>query len=291
MSPSAIERLALYFATLRTRPGILARRLLEAPAPDDRQLAAELAGALAADIRPDGSVGGGAVPTIWRGHELLDLGAPAHDPALKRLVAWLLERQGGSGAYGEGCEKSRHQRRVCEHYVQGFFAPAPPEQRLVPITFPNGKVFRAEPAARFAFSSLGLRLALRAGHADRPAVARHLESLRLLAAQWTSWTGFFAPDVIVAGLHALASGGSRYLTPVAAVVDLVAANQRPDGSWDNADFFATLDALIVADVPAAREAVRRALPALIERQRADGAFGATAQQERALIGLRALRLA
>ena len=87
---------------------------------------------------------------------------------------------------------------------------------------PNGKVFRAEPAARFAFSCLGLRLALRAGHADRLAVARHLESLRLLAAQWTSWTGFFAPDVIIAGLHALASGGPRYRTPVAAVVDLVA---------------------------------------------------------------------
>jgi hypothetical protein len=34
--------------------------------------------------------------------------------------------------------------------------------------------------------------------------------------------------------------------------------------------------------------VRRALPALEERQRADGSFGSTAQQERALIGLRAL---
>ena len=36
---------------------------------------------------------------------------------------------------------------------------------------------------------------------------QHLESLRLLAEQWTSWNGFFAPDVMVAGLHALALGG------------------------------------------------------------------------------------
>jgi len=36
--------------------------------------------------------------------------------------------------------------------------------------------------------------------------------------------------------------------------------------------------------------VRRALPALAARQRSDGSFGATAQQERALIGLRAALL-
>jgi hypothetical protein len=33
--------------------------------------------------------------------------------------------------------------------------------------------------------------------------------------------------------------------------------------------------------------VRRALPALSTRQRSDGSFGATAREERALIGLRA----
>jgi hypothetical protein len=38
----------------------------------------------------------------------------------------------------------------------------------------------------------------------------------------------------------------------------------------------------------AQEAVRRAVPALLSRQRLDGSFGTTAQQERALIALRAL---
>jgi len=216
---------------------------------------------------------------------------PSYDPALKRLCAWLFERQGRPGAYGEGCDKARHQQRVCEHYVQGFFSPAAPEQRLAPITLPNGKVFRAEPAARFAISCLGLRLVLRAGHGDRPAVAKHLESLRLLAPHWHSWTGFFAPDVMVAGLHALAVGGAAYRSTVDALVDVVAAHQDLEGAWPHADVFATLDALLATDTPEARRVTRRARPALEARQRADGAFGATAQQERALIALRALSTA
>ncbi len=291
MSPTALERVTRYFATLRSRPGILARKALGTPDPADRGLAAELAAALTAELRPDGSVAGGAVPTIWRGHELLDLGLPTYDPAIKRIGAWLLQRQGRPGAYGEGCDKARHQQHVCEHYVQGFFAPAAPEQRLTPITFPNGKVFRSEPAARFAISCLGLRLALRAGHGDRPAVEQHLESLRLLAAQWTSWTGFFAPDVMVAGLHALAAGGAAYRSTVETLVDLLAAHQDAEGLWPKADLFATLEALLAADLATARQVARRAAPALAARQRADGAFGGTAQQERALIALRVLHLA
>jgi hypothetical protein len=291
VTPTALERLALYFGTLRTRPGILGRKILGTPDPADRGLALELAVGLTAEIRPDGSVGGGAVPTIWRGHELLDLGVPSYDPAVKRLCAWLFEQQGRPGAYGEGCDKARHQQRVCEHYVQGFFSPAAPAQRLAPITLPNGKVFRAEPAARFAISCLGLRLALRAGHSDRPAVAQHLESLRMLAAQWHTWTGFFAPDVMVAGLHALAAGGAAYRSTIEGLVDVVAAHQDLEGAWPHADFFATLDALVATDAPEARRVARRAQPALEARQRADGAFGATAQQERALIALRALRAA
>jgi hypothetical protein len=291
MTVAAVDRVALYFSSAQTRPGVLARRLLEIDDPSDRPLAGRLAAALAASLRPDGSVSGGAVPTIWRGHELLDLGAGPQDPAVKRIVGWLLERQGAPGSYGAGCDKIRHQQRVCEHFVQGFFSPAPPELRLAPITLPNGKVFRTEPAARFAISCLGLRLALRSGLGERPSVARHLESLRALAGQWTSWSGFFAPDVIVAGLHALAFAGPRYRSTVATLVDLVAAHQRDDGLWPNADFFATLDALAVAEVPLAREVAQRSVSALRERQRADGAFGATAQQERALIALRVLRLA
>jgi hypothetical protein len=291
VSRRAIEQLASYFGPLRSRPGILGRRALGIPEAADETLARDLVAAMTADLRPDGSIAGGAVPTIWRGHKLLDLGAPAHEPAVRRILAWLLERQGQPGAYGEGCEKARHQQRICEHYVQGFFAAAPVEQRLTPITFPSGKVFRAEPAARFAISCFGLRLALRAGLGDRPGVVRHLDSLRLLAEQWTAWTGYFAPDVIVAGLHALAHGGGTYRPTVERLVDLVSAHQGEDGLWPNADPFAAIEALLATGGARAHEVIRRAAPALVERQRADGAFGPTAQQERALVGVRALRWA
>ena len=117
----------------------------------------------------------------------------------RALMRWLLALQGKPGAFGEGCDKERHAKRACEHYVQGFFALAPPTVRLAPVTFPNGKVFRAEPAARYALSCMALRAALRTGSGDRPSVDRHVRSLTALASGWTTWNGFFAPDSIVAG--------------------------------------------------------------------------------------------
>jgi hypothetical protein len=283
-----LDRLALYFATLRTRQGILARATLGKQAASDRELAGELAGGMAAELRPDGSVGGAAVPTIWRAHELLDLDRAPDDPAVRRILDWLLERQGGPGAYGHGCDRVRHAQRVCEHWVRGFFAPAPPGERLAPITLPNGKVFRAEPAARFGISCLGLRAALRGGLGSRPGVVQHLDSLQGLAEQWTDWTGFFPPDVIVAGLHALALGGPGYHTSVEALVSLLISHQRLDGLWSSADPFATVEALLATGLPDARTLLRRAMPTLCERQREDGTFGTMAQQERALIAVRAL---
>jgi hypothetical protein len=291
VSPTALERLALYFGALRSRQAILARAELDMVDPGDAALSAQLARDLAAELRPDGSVAGAAVPTIWRAHELMDLGRPRGDPALARVVGWMLDRQDAPGAYGEGCDRTRHTQRICEHFIGGFFSPAPTSERLAPITLPNGKVFRAEPAARFAISCLALRAVLRAGVADRPSVVRHLDSLKLLAEGWTDWTGFFAPDVIVAGLHALALGGAACRPMVERLVDLVAGQQRIDGQWNGADLFQTIEALLATGSPAARTAVRHAVPALEARQRADGSFGATAQQERALVGLRAIRWA
>jgi hypothetical protein len=291
MSPTALERLALYFGAVRTRQGILARAALGTPGTGDAALAQDLAAMMSAELRPDGTIMGGAVPTIWRVHELLDLGRDAGDPTLVALLAWLMGSQGQPGAYGEGCDKARHAQRTCGHWVRGFFSPAPAEVRVAPITLPNGKAFRVESAARFAVSCLGLRAALRAGLGERPGPAQHLESLRLLAEQWTSWNGPFVPDVIVAGLHALALGGPTARASVEQLVGMIAAHQAPDGLWPNADLFATLEALHATGLEAARAAVRRALPALAERQRADGTFGAMAQQERALIALRAFRWA
>jgi len=71
-------------------------------------------------------------------------------------------------------------------------------------------------------------------------------------------------------------------------VDLLTANQGVEGDWPSADLFQVLDALLAVDTPEAQVTVRRAATALASRQRADGTFGPSAQQERALIGLRAL---
>ena len=229
------------------------------------------------------------MPTIWRIHELLDLGRGPGDPGVARLTGWLLERQDVPGAFGTGCDKARHAQRICEHYVSGFFAPAPAEQRLAPVTLPNGKVFRAEPAARFAISCLALRAVLRLNLAVRPLVRQHLESLVNLTRQWTAWSGFFAPDALVAGVHALALAGPDYRQAVEGGVGMMAAHQEADGGWPQADLFHLVEALVAAGGAEARACLRRALPALMARQRADGTFGASAQQERALIGLQASR--
>jgi hypothetical protein len=92
----------------------------------------------------------------------------------------------------------------------------------------------------------------------------------------------------MAGLHALALGGAAYRPTVQRLVDAAVRYQRVDGQWENMDFFQVLEALMATGLPTARTAVRRALSVLEERQRADGSFGGTARQERALIGLRAL---
>jgi hypothetical protein len=288
MTPSTRERLALYFGAERTRPALLARAALGTKSPDDPELQRTLVAELEAGIRPDGSIGGAALPTIWRVHELADLGRGGSDPSIRALMQWILALQGKPGAFGEGCDKERHAKRACEHYIQGFFAPGPPGVRLAPLTFPNGKVFRAEPAARFALSCLALRAALRTGAGARSLIERHIRSLAALAAGWTSWNGYFAPDTIVAGMHALAEAGPAQQPAGAALVGLIAANQDASGDWPSADLFHTLEALMATELPEARAAVGRAAQALAARQRADGTFGPTAQQERALIGLRAL---
>jgi hypothetical protein len=288
MTASPLERLASYFRAGNTRQGLLARAILGASAPGDAELAGRLTHELVNGIRADGTVAGAALPTIWRAHKLFDLGCATTDPAVSRLIRCVLDMQGGPGAFGEGCDRDRHTQWACEHYVQGFFSPAPSTVRLAPLTFPNGKVYRAEPAARFALSCLALRVVLRTGAANTPATDQHLRSLTAIASGWTTWTGFFPPDVIIAGMHALAMAGPAYRPTVASLVALVAANQDSSGAWPNADLFHTIEALTATDLPEARETVRRAVPALVARQREDGTFGAAARDERGLIALRAL---
>jgi hypothetical protein len=287
LSTELVSRLARYFAEQPSRAGILARAALGRPAPGDPALARDLRARLAAELRRDGSLGGAALPTMWRVHELLDLGEPAESPAIRAATGWLAGLQGRPGAFGEGCDKDRHARRACEHFLTGFFAPAPPEQRLAPVTLPNGKVFRAEAAARFALSALALRALLRSHQSVRPALREHLDSLGRYAEQWREWGAALAPDAIVAGMHALAESGLPWSVAAQRLVPVILRRQAPDGTWPEADLFQMLEMLRVVASPQARTMAGHALPALAARQRSDGTFGAMAGQERALIALRA----
>jgi hypothetical protein len=287
---TAIDRLTSFFESAPTRQGVLARETLGRTTPDDAELRERLIAGMRAELRTDGSISGGAVPTIWRAHELMDLGHGGQQPGTVRVMRWILSLQGQPGAFGEGCSPERHGQRVCEHFVAGFFSPGLPEQRLAPITLPNGKVFRVEPTARFTASCLALRAVLRAqpDYERYPLVEHHLASLVRLSERWTSWSGYFAPDMIVAGMHALALSRAPYRDAVSALVALIGANQSDDGTWSNADLFHLFEALLATGTPEAQAIIRRAAPALAARQRPDGTFGAMAQQERALIVLRAL---
>ena len=135
---------------------------------------------------------------------------------------------------------------------------------------------------------MALRAALRARMEDRPAIRQHLLGLLQLQEQWEEWDGYFSSDAIVAGIHALAFAPEPHRTELPRLAAIVAANQVADGTWSNADLFHTLETLQALGSAEAHAAVRRAVPALLARQRIDGSFGATAQQERALIALRAL---
>jgi hypothetical protein len=282
-----IDRLVLFFASAPTRQGVLARRALGRPAPDDDAIAQRLIRELVTQSRGEG-VSGPSVPMIWRAHELMDLGCTGEHEGCRRILEWMLSLQGRPGGFHQGCSRTRHTNRVCEHFLSGFFAPAPPEQRLAPIMLPNGKVFRGEPAARFAISCLAFRVAVRGCHAARPGVERHLTSLVQLQEQWNTWNGYFAGDAIVAGMHALAVALPARADLHARLSSTIAAHQISDGTWPGADLFHTLETLLALGTPEAHAAVRRAIPSLLARQRSDGSFGSTAQQERAWIALRAL---
>jgi hypothetical protein len=284
MAVEGTARLQAYFASAPTRQGILARRLLGQPSPDDPQLAKDLAARLIAEIRADGSVGGAFVSTAWAIIELNDLGGDS--VAAKRISQWLLARQDAPGRFGEGCTPPRHTGRTCEHFMQGFFAVAPATERVAPLTLPTGKVIRSEGTARFAASCLALRAVILAGKGSDSGVRQHIDSLTA-AATGPLPTDHYPLEFAVAALSTLAHARLDE-TAVAVYRDLLLKRQKEDGTWSSLDCFMTLEALMAEGSEKALHAVRKAVPSLLATQRRDGTFGALARQERALIGLKAM---
>ncbi len=286
----AIDRIEAHFTSRHTRAALLARQALGKVQPEDRAVRERLVQEMRAETRIDGSVGGAPLPTIWRAIELMDLGHGGDQVGTIRVLGWVLNLQDKPGNYAEGCTPTRHQRGTCEHYLGGFFSPGPPNKRVTPITLPHGSAVRKERAARFMISCLALRAVLRGGQEKRAPVVRHLESLVGLQERWGEWGGFLAPDMVTAALHALALAPPPFRSILPRAAAYVVENQSADGTWEGANLFQAVAALAAAGTPEARLGIRRAVPALLSRQRRDGTFGTVARDERALIGLRALVL-
>jgi len=125
----------------------VARRSFGRGFPSDAVLREQLIGSVVAAIRLDGRTTDFAA-TALAVLDLIDLEAPPS--RLQSALDWLVTQANRPGAFGEGCTAARHAHRVCEHFVGGFFSPAPPSQRAAPASMPNGKVYRVESQARFA---------------------------------------------------------------------------------------------------------------------------------------------
>ena len=263
----------------------MARRSFGRAFDSDAVLREQLIGSVVATIRPDGRATDFSATALAL-LDLIDLETP---PArLRAPLDWLVAQANGPGAFGEGCTAARHTHRVCEHFVGGFFSPAPPSQRAAPASLPNGKVYRVESQARFAVSCLALSAVLRGGRAHEPAVQRHLDSFANMQQEWETWGEFLVPDLAFNAIAALGAAPERWRPTLEAMVRLVGNQQLRDGTWPKVDFFNALDGLCRVNHPLVGPILQQALPGLLQRQRDDGSFGNVAADERALIGLRVL---
>lgn len=264
----------------------MARRILGHAFPSDDVLRDQLIGRAQSRLRPDG--GAADTPTVIGAlADLIALDGPA--PLRDKSLDWLLGLVGKPGAFGEGCTAARHARRVCEHFLGGFFAVAPPAQRVAPATLPNGKVYRIESQARFATSVWALEVATEGGRSHDPGVQKHLDSFAHLVIEWDRWDEFLPPDLAFNAISALGVAPERWRPVLESLLRIVAHHQAADGTWPRVDFFNALAGLARVDHPLVLPMIERALPGLIQRQRDDGSFGNVAPDERALVGFQVLR--
>lgn len=269
---AALEGAAAFFAKRDTLHGVVARRLLGTPGPDDRDLADHLIRERRRRSRLDGSIGGSLVTTAQALWELLELGAVRGDAGVVRLSGFLLTQQDRPGRWSDDGIAGN-----------GFFSPGPRSTPIAPLSLPSGTVFTSEDDARFVASCLTLRAVLRAGHESRAPVVAHLESLLRLRV--------LEPHLGFVVLAALGMAPPAYWTRIDALVAEAAHHQRDDGSWPDVTVFHAVDLLLPVPTRAARLLIARAAPFIAGQQVESGAFDPSGNEAIALTALRALMTA
>jgi hypothetical protein len=260
------------------------------PDPADRQLVDHLIRERRRITRMDGSVDGSLIRTAWVAWELLELGCPTDHAAVVRTVGWLLQQQDAGGHAHEGCTPERHEARECHHFVSGLFSPGLRDSQLAPLTLPCGALFADEEHARLAASFFALRTVLRAREERREAVQRHLASIASLAADWINSQQRRSANLMFLAIAALSAAPREYRQDAVNLMNLVLDFQVKEGEWDGAHLFLALEALLAMPIPPAMEAIRNAIPKLVNLQRESGAFDDDECEVRAFVGLRALAL-
>jgi hypothetical protein len=285
---STTSRAHEFFSERHTCAGVLARRLLGHPSPGDGELVEHLARERRRRTRMDGSTDASLVQTAWTASELLQMGFPPDHAGVVRMVGYVIARQNQPGRFGEGCTEERHSRGVCQHFLPGFFAAAPVDVPLGPLTFPIGVTVREEHDARFAASCFALQAVLRARQERRQAIRDHVLALLELKPLWNAWGGEWHPDLVFFALAAIAVPPLDFRERVTEVAAWVAGRQRNDGSWAGAHALHALDALLRIQSDEARAAVRRGTR-LVERMADDGElFNDGVPEEASLVALRVL---
>lgn len=288
----ALERLVEFFRARTTRAGLLARRLLMMEMRNDGELGEHLVRERHRRTRIDGSIDGSLVATAWTAWELLQLDCPPDHAGVVRPVGFLLARQGQPGRfYGEGCTPDRHERKICSHSAGGFFSAAPEEHPVAPVTFPSGVTVEGEAEARFAASCFALRSVIRAAQDGRQGVRQHLVSLFDLGPLWSAWGGEWQPDLVFFALGPMALAPLDLRDRMGPAVAHVVRYQDPDGGWPGASPFHAVEMLLQVPTREGREAVARSAPLLCGLLQDPGTLEGDTGEERALIALRALKVA
>lgn len=264
----AVDRARGWLAERRDLYGYFSRR-------DSGRGAPELAGHLRGDLRakqgPDGSWQEGdlgvSVEALWR---LLDLGQPGDSPVVGKALDWLYSRRDVDGAYGSGCTPARHEARLCQHYIAGFFSPGGTDEPQE-ITLDNGQTVNSDAGARLLMSERALRAALRARPHD-PRAGASVSGLRSLPV-YLEYGGNYTPAVLVGALQALAWHPCVRSAELEAGLESLSKAQEQDGTWPNVEFFFVLETLLEVKHPVSEQLIMKAALKLLETQHKYGAWG------------------